>query len=102
VVVLIATQTNIIRVPTDPRSAVRVCEAGLHEIPISVGNGSYHDWKASGAEFDFWKALDKPKQNELLRESLHGCFLCALDRKMKGTWEPKVDNPNSEGQKPSS
>ena len=74
--------TNIIRVPTDPRSAVRVCERGLHEIPISVGNGSFHDWTASDEEFDYWRTISKTKQNNIFQESLSGCFLCALDKSM--------------------
>lgn len=54
----------------------------MHEIPISIGNGAFHDWKASDEEFTFWQTLERTGQNALLRQSEQSCFLCALDRQM--------------------
>ena len=89
-----------LRIPSDPRVVSPTCKNGLHETPLSLGNGAAHEWEASEEELAFWNGLTDTRKSALVEHQFYGCFLCNLDSEM--TWEPSLDNPDSGGQKPGS
>jgi len=73
---------NRIRILSDPRGLVRVCNRGKHDIPTTVGSGAAYDWEVTDKEFNYWHSLEQEEQDSLKLEALDECFLCVLERRM--------------------
>ncbi|MDA4124649.1 MAG: hypothetical protein OK438_04260 [Thaumarchaeota archaeon] len=71
-----------LRIPSDPRRVSRVCEKGLHEVPLSLGNGAAHAWEASEEESAFWNILTGIHRDALVEHQNDKCFLCGIDSMM--------------------